>query len=423
MAVFLPLLVLFLAIAVASSARHPCDFHVAGQCLGDEQDYMQFAQNLSHGFYANHKSNNPIDYLWFGPGLPLLLTPFVAIGVDEKVLRLSAPLLLFGAVLMFYALLRLFAGRRMAVAGAYALGLYWPFWTVITHIASEPLAILLVVAALYGIALHVRSGSRRSLALAAASLGYLALTRIIFGWVIAGVLVVGAVWMVVARRRGDGAPVPRAAHPARTLVLACAGALLVCTPWLAYTYSETKRFFLWGNSGGLQLYWMAPRYAGTVGDWHSPYEVFTSAPLARHRPFFDHLETLPPLERDAELQRTAIRAIRRRPARYLANVGSNLSRMAFSVPQSFKRRNLRFLFYAVPNSLLLVCTVLSAGVLFARRRWVRPEIPAFAVLGGVAVMTSALVAAYPRMLFPAVPVALAIVIYTAGCHTRFRPPD
>ena len=61
---FLPLLVLYL-ILICTFAKD--SFH------GDEADYVRFAKNLSHGYYS---PPDMVD-LWFGPGYPLVLLPFV----------------------------------------------------------------------------------------------------------------------------------------------------------------------------------------------------------------------------------------------------------------------------------------------------------------------------------------------------------
>src|SRR5437764_13136909 len=81
-----PLLLLYVAASRVAS--------LAGQ--GDEPVYLQFAHNLTHGFYAQEASSDPARYLWHGPGLPLALAPAVAAGLSTGVMRLLAgPLLLF----------------------------------------------------------------------------------------------------------------------------------------------------------------------------------------------------------------------------------------------------------------------------------------------------------------------------------------
>lgn len=54
------------------------------------------------------------------------------------------------------------------------------------------------------------------------------------------------------------------------LSLVCGLALLICSPYLVYTYALTGKIFYWGNSGGLSLYWMSSPHPQEFGDWHNP---------------------------------------------------------------------------------------------------------------------------------------------------------
>ena len=125
----------------------------------DERNYVELAHNLLDGHFAGLGWRPATPYgttadpanpdLWFGPGLPAALTPLVALDLPIEVLRLTGALFLFGAVLVFYRLLRLYVGVGTSLLGAYALGLYFPFFVLLSTIHSEPLAILLLVSMLY----------------------------------------------------------------------------------------------------------------------------------------------------------------------------------------------------------------------------------------------------------------------------------
>jgi hypothetical protein len=94
----------------------------------DEVHYLKFAENLTHGFYSGR---GPDINLWYGPGLPLLLTPFVALNASIELMRLLGAVWLFVAVVLFYFLLRLTVLPRLALAGAMAFGLYWPMFMLL----------------------------------------------------------------------------------------------------------------------------------------------------------------------------------------------------------------------------------------------------------------------------------------------------
>ena len=135
-------------------------------------------------------------------------------------------------------------------------------------IRVEPLATLCFTLAAFFMVRSFRGGQRDHV-WAGVALAALALSRVEYGYVLLAALLLSGVWLLVSRR----------APMARRSVTALLVALLLCTPWLLYTYSLTSRPFYWGNSGGLSLYWMsAPE---NLGDYH-PNQVLD--PLRHQRP-------------------------------------------------------------------------------------------------------------------------------------------
>jgi Dolichyl-phosphate-mannose-protein mannosyltransferase len=381
---------------------------------GDESGYLRLADNLSHGRYLVGRpdqiaSGGHYPDLWFGPGLPIVLVPFVVLGVPLAATRLLGPLFVFLAAVVLYRVLRFQVSERAAVAGAMAFGLYAPFYTVLQHLHSETLALLLVALAMYGTSRYLEEGRGLQLALAGLALGWLALTRVAYGWVLIVLLVLSAGWWLATR---SGA--------ARRFAAICAAALVVTVPWLAYTYSVTGKPLYWGASGGLSLYWAASPYPGELGDWHQTREVFADPRLAEHRPFFDSLRGRPLADQDEELIRAALDNIRAHPAKYARNVLANVSRMWFDFPYSFQQQRLRPLVFVVPNAFLLVGLVGAVAILALRRRPRLPvEATGFVAFGATAFVLHALLAAYPRMLFALVPV---LIWFVALVVSRFPAP-
>jgi hypothetical protein len=407
----LPLLVLFVALTIWFP-KHP----------SDEHGYVTLAQNLTHAQYtglgwrpaspfASPDAGNPD--LWFGPGLPLVLAPLVAVGAPLQVLRLVGPFVLFAALLMFFRLLRLYVPERPALLGALALGLYFPFYSLLPNLHSEPLAIFLVITGLYSIASYIRTGSIRYGLLGALAIAWLAVTRVEYGWVATLMLAVSIVWWAIDR-----------SATARRLALIYALGLVLCVPWLAFTYSVTDRPFVWGNSGPLSLYWMSSPYSQDLGDWRGgAHEILISDPhLVEHRPFFTELAKLEPIEQNRRLERAALHNIRGHPRKFLENVAANVSRLWFDLPFSDKQENLKTLFYLLPNTLLLGALIMSLALLVQGASTVnRGEALAFATLGGGALLIHAVLAGYPRMLMPIVPIAISLVVCTLS--TVARNPD
>src|SRR3982751_4510520 len=67
--IFAPFLVFYLLI---------CAFFHKDKLQGDEGRYLEFAHNLLHGYYS---PPSPRQSLWSGPGYPILLMPFVGLGL------------------------------------------------------------------------------------------------------------------------------------------------------------------------------------------------------------------------------------------------------------------------------------------------------------------------------------------------------
>jgi 4-amino-4-deoxy-L-arabinose transferase-like glycosyltransferase len=375
---------------------------------GDELSYLSYAQRLAHGGYADFHSPWPVDYLWHGPGLPLLLGPLVGAGAPLAVIRLAGAVLLFTAVVVFFNLTAHFTSRRVALAASYGLLLYLPVYTVLGPVHVEPLATLLFTLGILGVVRAV-DGAERAHLWAGAAFGLLALSRVEYGW---GLLVCGcvAVAWLVARRRSV---------PARRLAVSALVGLACCAPWLIYTYTLTSRPLYWANSGGLSLYWMSVPTKGNLGDWHPPFISeggdFPSASAAAVRPNAATLARvlrLPPLEQDFRLERLALENIRRQPIFYLRNVVNNASRLLFNFPYSYSEQTARPLLYALPNAVLLGALCVAVALVGHDRRRLRPEAGVVAALVALGFALHLPFSAFGRFTLPLVPATVWMVIVT-----------
>ena len=394
LALLLPLLALFVA-AWGFFPERP----------DDEPSYVVLAERLVDGYYVTGDDDAILNAdpgspdLWFGPGLPALLTPLVAVDAPLSLLRLTSPLVLFAAVLLMYVLARERWGSRVGLAAAYGLGLYVPFLGLLSNLHSEVLAVLFVVVGMLGLARFLDRGGVVWLVVGAAGLAGLALTRVAYGWVLTVALLVLLVSWLLQRSR---------AAARATVVLALS--LALCLPWLVYTYTKTERPFVWGNSGSLSLYWMTSPHEGDLGDWHQAHLVFSDPALRPHREFFEGLRGLDLAEQNAKIEREALRTIADHPLAYSENVVANVSRMLFNSPYSRTLQQTNDVFYAIPNAILLGAAVFCALVLLPRRRTLPPEAGVFVVLAATAFGLHALVSAYPRMLAPIVPLLVWLTV-------------
>jgi hypothetical protein len=387
-----------------------------GRPNGDEVPILDAAHRLLHGHYAVVGTMDSTKFLWHGPGLPALMAPFVALGTPLTALRLTSPLLMFAAALLFYRFLRLRLSERGALIGAYALGLYGPGYYVLGTVAKEPLALLCAVAALDGTTRYLMHGRSRHAVLAGLSMGVLVMTRLEYGWVIAACLISGLAWWGLARLR-DGAAAG-ATTAARRWTAVCAVGMAACVPWLTYTYELTHHLFYWGNSGGISLYWMSSPSAGQLGEWHATHTVNTDPALAGYRPFFHYVSSLGPLRADLELQHVALVQALGHPAKYLLNLLANAGRMFLGFPFSFK------LSIAVVAGLTLFNGALLAGIIAAgrslrrTRRRMPPETVPFLLFFGLGLVVHLLPTAEPRMVLPLLPIPLWLI----GLAFFRRPP-
>jgi hypothetical protein len=343
-------------------------------------------------------------WLWHGPGLVILLAPLVALDVPLAALRLTSPILLFGAVVAFHRLLRLRLAPRPALRWTYALGLYAPFVIVLGTVQKEPLAVLLVVLAMLAAARGLAGGRPAALAGAGLALAALAMVRLEYGWVVLALLAAGlAGWC--ARPRDPVAP--------RRLAVAAIAAL-ACLPWLAYTQRLSGQALYWGSSSGLSLFWMSPTLPGETGQWHSPVRVYRDPALAPYRPLFRRLDAVHPLESDRELRRRALAGIRARPARYAQNLAANAARLLVFAPARPRRPASTLAMYAAGNGLVVAGAAWAAPRLWRRRRALGPETVPFALFAALAVAVHLPPSASPRMLIPVVPVLVLLVARAAG---------
>jgi hypothetical protein len=387
---FLPLLVLYLALVVRFSSE---------TMVSDESGYVAIAERMIHGAAGPASGTS----LWWGPGYPIILLPFAWAGTPWLCATLLNAFFLLGALLYFHAALERYLPARAAVVVTYLLGLYPPFMREVHLLMTESLVFLLVCGLVFHARVLADGGRRARLHLGAVAffLGYLALTKVIFGYVLGlGVL---ATAVLYAWRRRD--PFFRRAF------LVTALGMLLCTPYLAYTYSLTGRPFYWGSSGGLSLYWMSSTRPGELGSWFSPAQVQETPELAGHREFFAQLAPLSKPEMDLALRQQALRNIRQDPRGYARNWVANVGRLLFSYPFSFGRHSLSTYFYLLPNMFLAVVFAFSLYPGFRRWRAIPPELRAILLLGVAWFGADTLVSAFDRQFRPLVPVLLAWVSY------------
>ena len=368
----------------------------------DEWSFLSGADRLLAGFYADTAADaSPRRYLWHGPGLPLLLAPLAALDLPLQIMRVVlGSLLLWVALLVFYRLLRRDLSQRAAVMATYALAAYVPFYPLLRQLQKEPLAILLVTVALLTLTRGIATGRRGELAAAGAALAGLVMVRLEYGWVLTAMLALALAWSLVGRAKPQ----------ARRLAACAAIGLALCAPWLVYTHSLTGKPLYWSSSSGLSLYWMSATAPGLTGEWHSPRTVRLDPEFARHKPLFERVARLAPVEQDVALRDAAMRNIRGDPVRYARNVAANTSRLLYGVPSTAPQPPLQTAGLIVLNTLLLAALAWSALRLRRHRRAIPAEVVAVALLAACSIGVHLWVSASSRMLMPVIPMLVWLLV-------------
>lgn len=370
---------------------------------GDEPRYATYAENLTKGFYAPSDTRA----LPNGPGYPLLLTPFAFFGVPWYWAKMLNPVFMFLAVCFIYCALRNYMSEKTALFYAYLFGLYPPFYAELWFLLTEPFALMLV--SLFAL-LTIKwfdNDKYRYMLLAAVVCAFIALTKVFFGYVTSTVLLLSLALSKWSRTFLKTLPIYSIA-------------LLICVPYLLYTYSLTGKFFCWSNWGGYVLYWNYTSGPDEIGGWKSPEDVATRPELAHHRPFFEKLQGLDCVQRDRLMKKKAIENILNNPRKAALNYVCNLGRLFLNFPFSYKYQHPRTLLYLVPNTLVVGAILLSLYPLIKLRRNLPPAIVHACIVSVVYVAGHSLLLAGARYLCTIMPFIFIILTYASTNLIRIQ---
>lgn len=409
----LPLIALVLYMGLAWMTR--------GEMLvvKDEARYVEDARNLlQHGDLLPGASANVVN----GPGYPLVLVPLLAMDAPPVALRM-----LNGA---FAALAVWFSWRAVLAAGAergwaMAAGLF-----VMLHPShlrqgqwamTESITLCWLAGFVWGLVALLRAGAGRmprpALLGGAFALIWLAMTRVVFGYVIMAMIAgMAGAWLIAPHfRRGLQ----------RALIL-FAIAFAGCIPWLAYTHHKTGRHMVWATTAGELQYWLTSTFPGENGHWFSIHETVKDPDLIpNHKAFSDELLALPKGEWEARYKAKVKENLKTAsPARLAENYASNVSRLFFGFPRSFQAEKLSTLALILANVPLMLLGGLAAW--FSLRWWKRLPLDALLLLAFTAIYLSGstLATAFPRysmIVIPSLLTACAAILPRCLRLSAIRP--
>lgn len=350
---FLPFLILYLAIVIT--------FPPTGT-YGDENRYLLLAQNLLHGYF----SPNPPDIdLGNGPGYPILLVPFIGFHLPLIFITILNAILYYLSLVLLYKSLLRFSSFTITIIICLYWAIYINVYEYLTHIVTEVLTVFLVCLLTFSLLNAYKYNNLRkafkAIIFSGMAIGYLALTKPIFGYVIM-FLSVGTAILIITNWKSVNY---------RKIGLILLVAMVTVSPYLIYSYHLTGRAFYWGSNGGNNLYWMSSPYKSESGSWieypfdkvdlHVGVEGSKRIIDSLHKQDFEKINKYIGVKRDDTYKKIAITNIKSHPVKFLQNCFSNLGRMLFNFPYSYKIQKphtlLRLPFNGIILVLILFCLI------------------------------------------------------------------
>ncbi len=320
--------------------------------MGDEPRYLEYANNLLNGYFS---PKGKVD-LWSGPGYPLFLTPFIKIGFDVNGLRLLNAILQYISIVLLFKTLKKWVNIKKAFWFSLFWGLYYIAYKEMLYVYTETLTSLLVILITFKI---TNAKKKLDYILIGVLLGYLALVKILFGYVILFCLIFYAIIFLIKKNVN---------YLKFTFVFIVA--ILTSLPYLIYTYNLTGKVFYWGNSGGMSLYWMSTPVETEYGDWNdSTFSAYcnydTTMPCnapyfaKNHQADYDSIYKFTGVERDEAFKQKAFENIKLNPLKYFKNILANAGRLFYGIPNSYNFIRFQHLWRIIPNSFVFCIFLIS----------------------------------------------------------------
>lgn len=399
---FLPLLFLYIL--------YVCYFHT-DEMEGDEARYLEFAENLLHGFYS---PPYPAINLINGPGYPIVLIPFVLLKLPLICITLFNAVLHYLSVVFLFKAVQFFSAYRTACIAALCWGFNILAYQEMSCILTEGLTLFLTTLFSYHIIKMYASTtfSYRLLCLTGFIFGFLILTKVIFAYVLLILILCAGLHYLIYRQSTKRIK----------LVWILTAAFVTILPYIAYTYSLTGKIFYLSSEGGKVFYWMTSLDPHEYGDWNNNYftancvnknEFCNAALIAKHHSadIARINDTKSVIETDSLFKAMAIANIKSDPVKYIQNWFANIGRMLFGFPASYYFQSPKTLVRIYIHSVLLLALVYSSIVSMVKWKKTPLEIKILIGFSMLYLGLSSLVSAYPRQLNVVVPVLLIWITY------------
>jgi len=378
----------------------------------DEPRYLIYANNLIQGFYS------PPGEIWLinGPGYPIILMPFLALNLPFIWITIMNAFFYYFSIILLYKALKEIVSFRFVLIFSLAWASYLIAYQNIPYIHTETFTYFLITLLIYSTIRTFVSQKANSLSkytlLAGFTLGYIVLTKMIFGYVLMFIFI-GSVllWILNKNSRNYN----------KGLMIAII-ALFTTLPYLIYTYKITDRIFYWGM-GSDSLYWMTSTNKNEYGDWTDPLVVnprvyanynipgADSVLIANHEKDFVEIYKYTGIERDDAFKRLAIRNIKNHPLKYLENIVYNMGRLIFHYPFSEAIQKPRTLLVLPINGILLTLMIYSLIITLINWKKLPYYLKLLLIIGFLYLGASTLVTAFVRMFTVIVPILLIWIAF------------
>lgn len=388
-------------LAVLASGQHfIMRMAIAGQpdkLMWDEPRYLEYATNLSHGFYVTDDNPEFVN----GPGYPLVLLPFVASGAPLVLARMLNALLVAAAAWLLWAAVLPYAGKKWAAAAALFMVLHPSLARMSPFLMTEPLAMCCLCGFVFFFckALHSPRRSWPLCAAAAFALGWLTLTRVLFGHVTMATAVAILALFIFCK----------ALRPSLKRALLILGlAFAMCVPYLAYTQAKTGKFMAWSTNGGELLYWITSHNEGENGHWFSHDDVMSRPELKPHVEFYRSIQDKSILEKEKAYSDKAKEHFQSDPKRVAFNWVCNVCRFFFGFPRSFQHEEVITVALVAFNGLLVLAVLIALSVTVIRPSSLPAELWVLAIFACFYMGGSTVASSLPRYFLLVVPIWLLI---------------
>lgn len=414
---FLPFLIVFIIYVFLNPTN--------GQ--GDEKRYLMFAQNLVHGFYSPLAPNINLTN---GPGYPIILMPFVALGLPLVCMTLLNAFFYYLSIIFLFRALQQIVPYRTTLIFSFLWASYYIAYQNIPFVTTEPFTYLLISILIFSLTRALNSsnsvGIKKYILLSGFIFGFIVLTKIAFIYVLFVMLIgTGILWLTnkknINYRKG--------------VIIAMIGFATIL-PYLIYAYHLTGRMFYWNTNTGGALYWASTPFKDEYGDWKQDLTEGTidlgnynipgaqDSLIAHHQKDYDEIISYSGLAQDDAFKKIAINNIKTHPLKYMQNCVYNAGRLIFHYPFSQAVQRPKVLLVFPLNGILL--TLILFCLIPTIKNWRKLSFPLkFLLVFTVLYLgLSILVVAYVRMFTIIVPILIfwfaSIFQNSVKINLRFR---